>query len=116
MSEQAASQIREAPSTLGATGSEFDVPTSLPGGWISFTAGAVCVGTIWLIVLPLIGDVPAVADHIALQKQGNIDPSAMFYTDLAIAPVVAARAERIHAENAECFWGWPASSPSLPTE
>jgi hypothetical protein len=37
---------------------------------------------IWLVVLPWIGRLPAVSDHIEQMKFKRIHPDAMFYTEL----------------------------------
>lgn len=37
---------------------------------------------IWLVVLPWIGRLPAVSDHIERMKSNRIHPDAMFYTEL----------------------------------
>jgi hypothetical protein len=39
------------------------------------------VGT-WLVVLPWIGRLPGVSDHIQTMKDLRIHPDAMFYTEL----------------------------------
>jgi hypothetical protein len=38
--------------------------------------------SIWLIVLPWIGRLPGVSDHIDHMKRERIHPDAMFYTEL----------------------------------
>lgn len=37
---------------------------------------------VWLLVLPSIGRLPGVSDHIQTMKDLRIHPDAMFYTEL----------------------------------
>lgn len=40
----------------------------------------------WLVVLPWVGELPGVEDHIEHMRQKRIHPDAMFYTELEELP------------------------------
>jgi len=40
------------------------------------------IAAIWLVLLPLASQAPAVARHIDNLDQNNVDASAMYYTEL----------------------------------
>jgi hypothetical protein len=63
--------------------------------WRRFLAATLVMGFVWLVVLPYIGEQPVVSDHIKHQQELGIDPSAMFYSELEIAPSIAHRIERL---------------------
>jgi len=62
------------------------------------------IGVFWLTVLPYVGEQPSVSDHVANQKRLGIDPSALFYTELEIAPDIAHRVERLQESHSTRFW------------
>lgn len=51
------------------------------------------VAVVWLGVLPRLCDQPDIAQHIRTQQQLNIDPSALFYTELDVMPLIIHRVE-----------------------
>lgn len=79
-------------------------PASQLPAWSGFVSAIVGIGMIWLIVLPLVESEPHVAKHIANQKRLGVDPSAMFYTELEIAPEIANHVERLHDAHSSTFW------------
>jgi hypothetical protein len=72
--------------------------------WARLIATIVAIGAIWLLLLPLIGGQHDVAAHIANQQRLGIDPSAMFYTELEVAPVLTDRVERLRETYPDRFW------------
>lgn len=50
-----------------------------------FAAIAV-TGVLWLAVLPAVGRLPSVREHIARNDSLQIDPSAKFYSELPAMP------------------------------
>ncbi len=71
---------------------------------VSLAAATLAIGLIWLVVLPFIGEQPAVVRHITAQQQLKIDPSAMFYTELETASVLTNHVERLSETYPEKFW------------
>jgi hypothetical protein len=63
-------------------------------GRLALASALTVLATTWLVLLPWLATTKPVADHIAAQQRQGIDPSAMFYTELDIAPAIAHRAER----------------------
>ena len=72
--------------------------------WTRLAATTVAVFVVWGVVLPKLGGVPQVADHISSQQRLDIDPSALFYTELKISAGVAHRQERRQQDSAIDFW------------
>lgn len=72
-----------------------DSPT--PGSRLKLAGALAALATTWLVALPWLATTGPVAEHIAEQERSGIDPSAMFYTELEIAPAIAHRAERRRA-------------------
>lgn len=66
-------------------------------GRLALAGALVVVAATWLVALPRLAMTKPVAEHIAAQQRSGIDPSAMFYTELEIAPAIAHRAERRRA-------------------
>ncbi|HEY4261457.1 MAG TPA: hypothetical protein VGM98_14915 [Schlesneria sp.] len=62
------------------------------------------VAAVWLVLLPFIGGQQHVAAHIANQQRLGINPSAMFYTELEVAPVLTDHVERVRETNPDKFW------------
>jgi len=48
--------------------------------WLAATI--VVIASVWLIVLPRCGRIPAIREHLQMLEDRGIDPSAMFYTEL----------------------------------
>lgn len=63
-------------------------------GRLALAAALVALAATWLVLLPWLASTKPVADHIAEQQRQGIDPSAMFITELEIAPAIAHQAER----------------------
>ena len=72
--------------------------------WLRLAATLSLVLFAWGVVLPRLSAVPAVADHVATQQRLDIDPSALFYTELKMSAGVAHRRERSVEDAAAEFW------------
>ena len=66
-------------------------------GRLKLAGALAALAATWLVALPWLATTKPIAEHIAEQKLSGIDPSAMFYTELEIAPAIAHRAERRRA-------------------
>jgi hypothetical protein len=62
------------------------------------------VALVWLIVLPAIGENPAMQAAIAEREARGIDSGAMFYTDLELMDDVLARSKQFHREHPDALW------------
>jgi hypothetical protein len=104
-------------SPLSIPGSYIDASTrkisrSRASRLVSLSGALVAIGVVWLIVLPWVCDQPGVAAHIDRQKKFGVDPSAMFYSELEIAPAASQRAERLNETYSVEFWNLPKRVPS----
>lgn len=63
-------------------------------GRLALAAALVALAATWLVLLPWLATTKPVAEHIAEQQRQGINPSAMFITELEIAPAIAHQAER----------------------
>jgi hypothetical protein len=59
---------------------------------------------LWLAVLPRLAAQPSVQQHIEFLQHRQIDPSAMFYTELEAMEGVDARMGAIRREHGARFW------------
>ena len=84
----------------------------LTSRYLRFAVALALVALVWLVVLPLIGEQPAVSRHIAEQQRLGIDPSAKFYSELEFLPPVVHRMERLHLLQKS----WRAGDVSPPRE
>lgn len=51
-------------------------------GWRRLGAACAALLMIWGVVLPAVGQLPLVSEHVDWLEQQQIDPSAMYYTEL----------------------------------
>lgn len=63
-------------------------------GRLALAGALAALAATWLVLLPWLARTKPIAEHIAAQQRQGIDPSAMFYTELDIAPAIAHEAER----------------------
>jgi hypothetical protein len=61
-------------------------------------AATTAIGVLWLAILPALGRLPAVREHIARNDSLQIDPSAKFYSELPAMPGLLRRIERSHED------------------
>ena len=62
------------------------------------------LGLIWLVVLPWVGEQEGVRQHIEAMEQAEIDPSAMYYSELGTLEETEAEFRRLNAAHPELFW------------
>lgn len=62
------------------------------------------IALVWLIVLPAIGENPAMQAAIAEREARGIDSGAMFYTDLELMDDVLARSKQFHRDHPDALW------------
>ena len=73
-------------------------------GWVQLVVGLGAILVLWLAVLPRIADQPPVRRHIEFLEQRQIDPSAMFYTELEPMDEIRARMTQIRRRHPAPFW------------
>lgn len=49
---------------------------------MKFAAACVVIAVVWLKLLPRLSDWPPIREHIDSMQQQDINPSAMFYTEV----------------------------------
>lgn len=69
-----------------------------------FACAILVIASLWLVALPVLESIPAVTQHISTQKRLGVDPSALFYTELEIAPDIAHHVEQLHDVHSSKFW------------
>jgi hypothetical protein len=55
--------------------------------WLRLAAGAVAVAVVWCGLLPRLLELEPVARHVSLMEERQVDPSAMYYTELERLPL-----------------------------
>jgi len=73
-------------------------------GWLQLAVALAGILVLWLAVLPWIAAQPPVRRHIEFLEQRQIDPSAMFYTELDTMDQLRAEVSRIHEDHPDAFW------------
>ena len=56
-------------------------------GPLKLAACAGMVAVAWLVVLPWIGRQPPILRHVRAMEEGDVNPAAMFYTELERLPL-----------------------------
>lgn len=72
--------------------------------WIRFLALTALSGILWLVVLPRAAEIPRLQSEIEFLEQRQIDPSAMFYTDLETVEQTVQNINQFHQENPDGLW------------
>ncbi|MCA9094453.1 MAG: hypothetical protein KDA68_13270 [Planctomycetaceae bacterium] len=62
------------------------------------------LGAVWLVVLPWVGEWGGVREHIRRMEEGGVDPSAMYYSELAGLEEAEATFRRLAEEDPELLW------------
>jgi len=57
----------------------------------------------WLVVLPRVGRLPPIAQHVRAMEDGRVNPSAMVYTELERLPIRPDWAQRELVLWLTCF-------------
>ena len=82
-------------------------PNSSDSGFrrlLRFAVAIAAVGILWLVVLPRIGETPAVRDFIDVNEARGINPGAMYYTELDAMPRIIDEVDRTRENASEAFW------------
>lgn len=53
---------------------------------IHFSVAVICVGVVWLVVLPRLANWTPVREHIDRMQAAEIEVDAMFYSELSHVP------------------------------
>ncbi|MGC1272298.1 MAG: hypothetical protein WBC44_01220 [Planctomycetaceae bacterium] len=71
---------------------------------LRFLVAVAGVAVVWLIVLPRLGEVPAVREQIEANEALGINPGAMYYTELEAMPRIIDEVDRTRESASEAFW------------
>jgi|694.fasta_scaffold01805_16 hypothetical protein len=55
--------------------------------WLHLALWAAAISVIWLVLLPRVGDLESVSEHLDLMDRRNVRAGAMYYTDLEAIPL-----------------------------
>lgn len=72
--------------------------------WIRFLLISGLLGLFWLIVLPRLAETPQLRAKIEFLEEKQIDPSAMYYTDLENVEETVQRIHHFHQEHPNALW------------
>ena len=62
------------------------------------------IALMWLIVLPIVGEMDSMKSAIDAREARGIDTGAMFYTDLELMDDVLARSKEFHRDHPDALW------------
>ena len=79
-----------------------------------FLASIFVMLVVWLVVLPAIGRLTVVRDHVARLEAARIDPSAMYYTELEIMNDVRDEVHDFHRRHPAALWSGHMTPPTHP--
>ncbi len=85
-------------------------PTRLPSdrhGALRLLAACLVIAGVWFVLLPELGRMRAVREHIERNVRNGIDPSAKFYTELPGMPLILERVDSAHRRDGAAFWTLP---------
>ena len=82
----------------------FPEPDSSRNRWGSFLFLTVSLGILWLVILPRAAEIPQLHSEIEFLEQKNIDPTAMFYSDLETIEQTVQNINDFHQENPDALW------------
>lgn len=74
------------------------------GGWVTLCLTSGLIAVVWMVVLPRWTSHPRVQAEIERLDERQIDPSAMFYTELEALDRVLARIDRFHRDHPGALW------------
>ncbi|MCH5374120.1 MAG: hypothetical protein JJ992_09095 [Planctomycetes bacterium] len=89
--------------------------TPASSAWLQLAGCTTLAGVVWLAVLPWIAAQPSVHRRVEFLERRQIDPSAMFYTELDAMEGVRDRMAELRRRYPSSFWrpeGEPESSRS----
>ena len=73
-------------------------------GWSVLSIAIAGILLTWLCLLPWLGKQKAVQARIQFLESQQIDPAAMFYTDLEVMDKVHARISTMQEQDLDVFW------------
>lgn len=76
----------------------------LRGRYRRATIALAVVAFLWLVVLPTIGRLEPVRDFIDANESRDINPGAMYYTELEAMPRIIDEVDRTRENASEAFW------------
>lgn len=84
-------------------------------GRLRFVAWTATLLVVWLVILPSIGRLTSVREHVARLEAARIDPSAMYYTELEMMNDVRESVHDFHRRHPSGLWSGRMSheSPNL---
>ncbi|HAH44009.1 hypothetical protein [Gimesia sp.] len=72
--------------------------------WAQFLILLAGVGLLWLVVLPRIAAIPQMKAEIDFLEEKQIDPTAMFYSDLETIEETVQEITNFHKEHPDALW------------
>ena len=72
--------------------------------WAQFLILLAGVGLLWLVVLPRIAAIPQMKAEIDFLEEKQIDPTAMFYSDLETIEDTVQEITNFHKEHPDALW------------
>lgn len=72
--------------------------------WAQFLILLTGVGLLWLVVLPRIAAIPQIKAEIDFLEEKQIDPTAMFYSDLETIEDTVQEITNFHKEHPDALW------------
>lgn len=85
-------------------GSDLRRSRANSSGWLWLMIALAAILVLWLVVLPWLATQPPIRRHIEFLEQRQIDPSAMFYTELEAMPALRTKVSRIREDHPASFW------------
>lgn len=84
-------------------------------GWLRLALGSAAILVLWLAVLPWLANQPPIRRHVEFLERRQIDPSAMFYTELEPMGELRGRLARTRRDHPASFWTpWLRRDPQPP--
>ena len=77
---------------------------NLRNRWRWFLILTVSLSILWLVILPRAAKIPQLQSEIDFLEQKNIDPTAMFYSDLETIEQTVQNIHDFHQENPNALW------------
>lgn len=81
-----------------------DCSAGLRRRWSSFLLVTGALGLVWFVALPRIARVPQIRAKIEHLEAHQIDPSAMYYTDLEKVEDTVQQIHDFHREHPNALW------------
>jgi hypothetical protein len=69
-----------------------------------FLLAVAALAVVWLAVLPAVGRVKHVQERIERDKEAQINPAALYYTELECLPPLLKEVDQARTEHPAAFW------------